>query len=98
MSTIAMTGAQPSTNAAVEAETMQHFQALLRIDTSSPPGNETKAAQYLKGILDKEGIPSEILALEPARGNLVARIKWALDPTSPNEIYIGDKKMIRDWM
>ena len=28
----------------------------------------------------------------------LARIKWALDPTSPNEIYIGDKKMIRDWM
>jgi aspartate aminotransferase len=26
------------------------------------------------------------------------RIKWALDSTSPNEIYIGDKKMIRDWM
>ncbi len=28
----------------------------------------------------------------------VARIKWALDPTSPNEIYIGDKKMVRDWL
>lgn len=28
----------------------------------------------------------------------VSRIKWALDATSPNEIYIGDKKMIRDWM
>ena len=28
----------------------------------------------------------------------IARIKWALDPTSPNEIYIGDKKLIRDWM
>ena len=28
----------------------------------------------------------------------VARIRWALDPTSPNEIYIGDKKLIRDWM
>ncbi|MBI5294375.1 MAG: pyridoxal phosphate-dependent aminotransferase [Chloroflexi bacterium] len=28
----------------------------------------------------------------------LARIKWALDPTSPNEIYIGDKKMIRDWL
>jgi aspartate aminotransferase len=28
----------------------------------------------------------------------IARIKWALDPNSPNEIYIGDKKMIRDWM
>ncbi|HMZ07975.1 MAG TPA: pyridoxal phosphate-dependent aminotransferase [Anaerolineales bacterium] len=28
----------------------------------------------------------------------LARIRWALDATSPNEIYIGDKKMIRDWM
>lgn len=28
----------------------------------------------------------------------VARIKWALDATSPNEIYIGDKKLIRDWL
>jgi aspartate aminotransferase len=28
----------------------------------------------------------------------IARIKWALDPNSPNEIYIGDKKMVRDWM
>ena len=28
----------------------------------------------------------------------VARIKWALDPTSPNEIYIGDRKMVRDWL
>jgi len=28
----------------------------------------------------------------------IARIKWALDPNSPNEIYIGDKKMVRDWL
>ncbi|MCJ7657973.1 MAG: aminotransferase class I/II-fold pyridoxal phosphate-dependent enzyme [Anaerolineales bacterium] len=28
----------------------------------------------------------------------VARMKWALDPNSPNEIYIGDRKMIRDWL
>jgi aspartate aminotransferase len=28
----------------------------------------------------------------------VARIKWALDPKSPNDIYIGDKKLIRDWL
>ncbi|MCX6134089.1 MAG: pyridoxal phosphate-dependent aminotransferase [Ignavibacteriales bacterium] len=27
----------------------------------------------------------------------VARIKWALDPNSPNEIYIGDRKLVRDW-
>ena len=28
----------------------------------------------------------------------VARMKWALDPNAPNEIYIGDRKLIRDWM
>jgi aspartate aminotransferase len=28
----------------------------------------------------------------------VARMKWALDPESPNEIYIGDKKKVRDWL
>jgi aspartate aminotransferase len=28
----------------------------------------------------------------------IARLKWALDPTSPNEIYIGDRKLIRDWL
>ena len=28
----------------------------------------------------------------------LARIKWALDASSPNEIYIGDKKMVRDWL
>ncbi|MEW5980870.1 MAG: pyridoxal phosphate-dependent aminotransferase [Acidobacteriota bacterium] len=28
----------------------------------------------------------------------ITRIKWALDPASPNDIYIGDRKLIRDWL
>jgi len=56
-------------------EAIQILQGLIRVDTSNPPGNETKGAQYLKSILDKEGIPSEIISKEPNRGNLVARIK-----------------------
>ncbi|MCP4202887.1 MAG: pyridoxal phosphate-dependent aminotransferase [bacterium] len=27
----------------------------------------------------------------------IERIKWALDPNSPNELYMGDRKLIRDW-
>jgi len=27
----------------------------------------------------------------------IARIKWALDPNSPREIYVGDRKLVRDW-
>ncbi len=26
------------------------------------------------------------------------RIKWALDPNSPNELYIGERKLTRDWL
>jgi aspartate aminotransferase len=28
----------------------------------------------------------------------VERIKWALDPNSPNEIFIGERKLVRDWL
>src|SRR5215510_7171533 len=51
------------------------LQDFVRIDTSNPPGNETKGAQYLKTVLDREGIPSEIFELAPGRGNIVARLK-----------------------
>jgi len=27
----------------------------------------------------------------------IGRMKWALDPNSPNELYIGDRKLVRDW-
>jgi aspartate aminotransferase len=28
----------------------------------------------------------------------IARIKWAIDSTSPNDIFIGDRKLLRDWL
>jgi aspartate aminotransferase len=28
----------------------------------------------------------------------VERIRWALDPQAPNEIYIGDRRRVRDWL
>jgi acetylornithine deacetylase/succinyl-diaminopimelate desuccinylase-like protein len=75
VSTTAISGAQQPTGAAFEAETLRHFQALLRIDTSSPPGNETKAVDYLKQVFEKEGIPYQVFAKDPSRANIVARIK-----------------------
>ncbi|MFI5184213.1 MAG: M20/M25/M40 family metallo-hydrolase [Vicinamibacteria bacterium] len=47
----------------------------LRIDTTNPPGNELKAALFLKGVLEKEGIPVEIDEFEPGRANLLATLK-----------------------
>ncbi|MFN2445260.1 MAG: peptidase M20, partial [Vicinamibacterales bacterium] len=60
---------------AAQDETMRHFQALIRFDTTDPPGGEKPAADYLKSVLDKEGIPTEVFALEPHRPNIVARLK-----------------------
>ena len=27
----------------------------------------------------------------------IERMKWAIDPDSPNELYIGERKLVRDW-
>jgi acetylornithine deacetylase/succinyl-diaminopimelate desuccinylase-like protein len=66
--------ASPDFNAARD-EVINILSGFVRIDTSNPPGNETKGAEYLKSILDREGIPSEIIELERGRGNIVARLK-----------------------
>ena len=59
----------------IEEETMRHFQAILRLDTSNPPGNEGIVVEYLKSVLDREGIETKIFALDPKRPNLVARLR-----------------------
>ena len=60
---------------AVAAESMEYFSALLRTNTSNPPGNETEAATYLQRVLQQEGIEAELFALDPTRANLVARLR-----------------------
>jgi len=59
----------------VGEEAIQHFVELVQIDTTNPPGNETLVVNYLKGVLDEEGIDYEVFALDPDRANLVARIR-----------------------
>jgi len=56
-------------------EAVNILAGLIKIDTSNPPGNESKAAEYIKAILDREGIPSKIFEQTPGRGNIVARLK-----------------------
>ena len=59
----------------INDELMRHFQALLRIDTSDPPGNETKVVEYIKKVLEADGIPVNVVAKDPARANLIARLR-----------------------
>ena len=68
--------AQPRSadRAAIEAEVLQHFQAMVRMDTTSPPGNEKPVADYVAQVLEREGIPVQTFALEAHRPNVVARL------------------------
>src|SRR5436305_5643047 len=56
-------------------EAVKYLCELLRIDTRNPPGNETLAAEYLRDVLQREGIESVIVGPEPHRGTLIARLR-----------------------
>jgi acetylornithine deacetylase/succinyl-diaminopimelate desuccinylase-like protein len=58
-----------------QAETAHFLTDLIRIDTQDPPGDESKVAHYLAGVLTSEGIESEILEPVPGRASIVARLK-----------------------
>jgi acetylornithine deacetylase/succinyl-diaminopimelate desuccinylase-like protein len=55
-------------------EVTELLQSLLRLDTVNPPGNETRAATLLASYLERSGVACELLAKEPDRANLVARL------------------------
>src|SRR5215212_9962975 len=54
-------------------EILQHYRSLVQLDTTA--GHETLAVDYLKNVLEAEGIPTKTFALDPNRANLVARLK-----------------------
>ncbi len=64
----------------VSEEAVQWLAGLLRINTTNPPGNELAAAKYLAEILEKEGIPAEVIESAPGRGIVVARLRSSVVP------------------
>ncbi|MBM3787272.1 MAG: M20/M25/M40 family metallo-hydrolase [Acidobacteria bacterium] len=65
----------------IEQEALRHFTALVQINSTDPGGSEKPVVDYLKSVLDKEGIESKVFVREnladPSviRPNIVARIK-----------------------
>lgn len=50
------------------------MQQYLQVDTTNPPGNEARAAAWMKKILDEEGIENRVFEIAPGRANLWARV------------------------
>ena len=59
----------------MQAETLQRLQALLRLAPRNTPGNEYLVTDYLKAVLEKEGIAVQIVASDSTRPNLIARLQ-----------------------
>ncbi|MEO8194021.1 MAG: M20/M25/M40 family metallo-hydrolase [Gemmatimonadales bacterium] len=60
---------------AVEAETIERLQALIRFDTTNPPGNELPLAEYLVSVLESEGISARLLIPVTNRAAVIARLR-----------------------
>ncbi|MBN1485248.1 MAG: M20/M25/M40 family metallo-hydrolase [Chloroflexia bacterium] len=56
-------------------EIVEHLQALVRLDTTNPPGQERPAAEYLAQVLRREGLEPLILESAPGRANLVVHLR-----------------------
>jgi acetylornithine deacetylase/succinyl-diaminopimelate desuccinylase-like protein len=54
---------------------ISHLQALIRMDTVNPPGQEIGVARYLDDVLRGAGIPTVLLEPDPGRAALVARLR-----------------------
>lgn len=59
----------------VREEVVEHLQRLICFETVNPPGNETLVADYLKSVVERDGLTGQILEATPNRGNFVTRIK-----------------------
>ena len=60
--------------AELERESLALFRALLRLDTTNPPGNEHLACALLAERLREDGIEPFLVERSPGRANLVARL------------------------
>ncbi|HTS78062.1 MAG TPA: M20/M25/M40 family metallo-hydrolase [Bryobacteraceae bacterium] len=72
---IAFCGGAADDNRPLGDRTRQYLTDLIHLDTSNPPGNETRVAEYLKQVTDSHGIQGELMGSDPLRMNFVARLK-----------------------
>src|ERR671919_2780530 len=66
-------------DARIGAEAVELLGELIRLNTVNPPGNEGPAQALLAGRLAEAGFECELLAAEPERPNLVARLRGEAD-------------------
>jgi acetylornithine deacetylase/succinyl-diaminopimelate desuccinylase-like protein len=74
-----LAGCSPGARGASD-EAVSRLQEYLRIDTTNPPGNETRGAEFFARIFEAEGVAYEIAESAPGRGNIRARLEGGPEP------------------
>jgi acetylornithine deacetylase/succinyl-diaminopimelate desuccinylase-like protein len=59
---------------AIQKEAVDLLSRYIRVNTSNPPGNEKQAADFLRGVLEKEGFSVNVWEPAPGKANLIARL------------------------
>ncbi|OUC09858.1 peptidase M20 [Litorilinea aerophila] len=60
--------------ATVDLDPIELLRTLIRFDTTNPPGNEAACIAFLRELLTRAGVEATILARDPNRPNLIARL------------------------
>jgi acetylornithine deacetylase/succinyl-diaminopimelate desuccinylase-like protein len=69
-------------------EATRLLQEYVRIDTSNPPGDTRKAADFLGGIFEREGIPVTRYESEPGKAIIYARLKATVNPPAGKAVIL----------
>lgn len=75
-----------STQAQEEATRL--LQQYVAIDTSNPPGDTTKAADFLAGVLERDGIPVTRYESAPGKAIVMARLKATVSPPAGKAVVL----------
>jgi acetylornithine deacetylase/succinyl-diaminopimelate desuccinylase-like protein len=71
----------------IEQEITGFLSNLIRINTTNPPGNETKAANFIAEYIAKDGFKSEIVESTSGRGSIIIRLKGSGE--KPNLLFLS---------
>ena len=71
-----------------QSDATQLLQQYVAIDTSNPPGNYTKAADFVASVLQREGIPVTRYEAAPGKSIVLARLKATVNPPAGKAILL----------
>lgn len=85
---VSFVSTQRAVRAQAQDEATRLLQQYVAIDTSNPPGDTRKAADFLAGVLEREGIPVTRYESAPGKAIVMARLKATVSPPAGKAVVL----------